>query len=135
MKLRHASPSVLAAALALSGCAAAASSPAAGTPASSPSAAGSPSAAAAQPSASAPPCTTHSCIVADAKSALVGQVAKDESVVTRLTCYSTSVRNPDPGIYTVNCVASYSDGSQWDGVASVLLAKGQVTWEATEEVQ
>jgi len=65
----------------------------------------------------------------------VGGVAKDESVMTALTCYPSTVRNPDPGIYTVSCLATYSDGSQWDGIASVLLSQNQVTWQATEQVQ
>jgi hypothetical protein len=121
-------------ALAVTACASAGSGSAAGAPSGgSPSA----SALAAAPSAtaSAAPCTSHACIVEDAKSALVGGVAKDESVMTALTCYSTSVKNPDPDIYTVSCVATYSDGSEWDGIASVLLSQSKVTWEPTQQVQ
>ena len=54
--------------------------------------------------------------------------------MTALTCYSTSVKNPDPGIYTVSCQATYSDGSVWDGIASVLLSQSKVTWEPEEQV-
>ncbi len=142
MRWAPASIAVIAVTLVLAGCASAGSGSAGGPPppsgsAASPPAAG-PSASAlpAPPSATAspPPCTTHACIVADAKS-LVGGVAKDNSVMTALTCYSSTVKNPDPGIYTVSCLATYSDGGQWDGIASVLLAQNQVEWEATEEVQ
>ena len=135
---------ILASALALTACATtttttvrtpsttpAATAAAAGSPS---SAAGSPSAAAGSPSASSAPCTTHSCIISDAKSSLVGGVAKDESVMTALTCYSTSVKNPDPDIYTVTCQATYSDGSVWDGIASVLLTTSNVTWQPTQQV-
>lgn len=106
-----------------------------GSTAGAPLAASSSSALAAPPStaASQAPCTTHACIVADAKSSLIGDVAKDESVLTALTCYSSTVRNPDPGVWTVHCLATYSDGTQWDGIASVLISKGRVTWEATQE--
>lgn len=127
--------------LLLAGCASAGSSSAAGGPpppinsAGSPAAAGEPSTAAGSSSASAPPCTTHACVIEDAKSSLVGGVAKDESVMTALTCYSSTVKNPDPGIYTVQCRASYSDGSEWDGIASVLLSQSKVTWEPTEQLQ
>ena len=54
--------------------------------------------------------------------------------MTALTCYPTSVKNPDPGIYTVSCQATYSDGSVWDGIASVLLNSNQVTWQPTGQV-
>jgi hypothetical protein len=93
------------------------------------------SALASAPSAAASPapCTTHACVVEDAKG-LVGDVAKDESVLTAMSCYESTVKNPDPGVYTVHCLATYSDGSQWDGIASVLISKGQLTWEPTELV-
>ena len=55
--------------------------------------------------------------------------------MTGLHCYQSSVKNPDPGIYTVSCLATYSDGSEWDGIASVLLSQSKVTWEPTQEVQ
>ena len=80
--------------------------------------------------ASAPPCTTHACIVADAKQ-LVGTVAADESVITSMTCYVSTVRNPAPGVWTVSCVAGYSDGTQADGIASVLVSQSKITWEPT----
>jgi hypothetical protein len=121
---------ILAAALALSGCAPRDS----GTPAANPPAApASASALAAPPSpASSPqPCTTHACIVTDAKG-LVGSVARDESVVTAMSCYSSTVKHPAPGVWTVRCVATYSDGSRWGGIASILTSQDKVTWEPTE---
>lgn len=69
----------------------------------------------------------------DAQQTLVGAVAKDESVITALSC-TGSVKNPDPGVYTVSCVATYSDGSKWDGPASVLTSQNKATWEPTQDV-
>lgn len=86
------------------------------------------------PAASQEPCTTHSCIVADAKG-LVGSVAKDESVLTAMSCYSSTVKHAAPGVWTVHCLATYSDGSQWDGIASVLISANRVTWEPTQETR
>jgi Protein of unknown function (DUF2510) len=79
-------------------------------------------------------CTTASCIVTDAKQSLVGVVAKDESVITALSCKQSTVKNPDPGVWTVQCTATYSDGSEWDGIASVLMSQNKVTWEPTSIV-
>jgi len=136
---RLTAPVILAAALALTGCgtvsslAAPASTPASSAP---PAAAPSSSALAAPPSpaASPAPCTSHACIVYDAQG-LVGAIAKDESVLTKMDCYQSTVKHAAPGIWTVSCLATYSDGSQWDGIATVLLTSGQVTWEAIEQVQ
>jgi hypothetical protein len=138
-------PTLIAAAitvLALAGCASAGSSsggppPPTGTaanPAGSPSAAAPSSPAlAAAPSATAspPPCTTHSCIAQDAKG-LVGAVAQDESVITAMDCYQSTVKHAAPGIWTVDCTATYSDGSQVSGIATVLLSQDKVTWEPTD---
>ncbi len=108
----------------------AASAAAAGSPS---SAAGSPSTAAGSPSASAAPCTTHACIAQDAQG-LIGGVAKDESVMTALSCQESTVKHLGPGIWSVRCLATYSDGAQWDGIATVLLSSSQVTWEPTQQV-
>lgn len=118
--------------LATAGCASLSSS--SSSPAGTPSAAGAPSASAlAAPSATAspPPCTTHACIVQDAKQTLVGAVAKDESVITAMSCRESTVKHAAPGIWTVDCTATYSDGSQVGGIATVLLSQGKVTWEPT----
>jgi len=134
----------LAAAFALTGCGTVSSltAPASHPPSSTaPAAAPSSSALAAPPAPTPDPspsevdCTSHSCIVQDAKSALVGAIAKDESVMTALSCQSSTVKHLGPGIWSVHCTATYSDGSVWDGIATVLLGQSQVTWEATEEVQ
>lgn len=73
-------------------------SSAAGQPSSS---AGEASSAAGSPSASVAPCTSHSCIVDDAKQ-LVGSVAEDESVITAMDCYESTVKHAAPGIWTVD---------------------------------
>lgn len=134
MRPRSAAPLILAA-LFLSGCAASASSTSSSTPpppsSSAPAAQPStPALAAPSDTSSPPPCTTHACIVADAKQ-LVGSVAKDESVITAMNCRQSSVHHAGPGIWTVSCTATYSDGSQVGGIATVLLSTGQLTWEPT----
>jgi hypothetical protein len=82
-------------------------------------------------SGSSGPCTTSSCVVSDARQSLVGEVAKDEAVMTSLSCRPSTVKEPDPQVWTVDCTAHYSDGMVADGVANVLMAKNQVTWSAT----
>ena len=79
-------------------------------------------------------CTSNSCITQDAKQSLTRAVAKDESVITGLSCNASTVKNPDSGVYTVSCLATYSDGSEWDGIASVLISQNKSTWEPTQEV-
>lgn len=90
-----------------------------------------PSAAAAPSSA---PCTTRACIVADAKT-LVGSVDKGNAVLTKMSCRKSTAKKVAPGVYTVHCNASYSDGGIWAGIASVLLEQGKVTWEATSAIR
>jgi hypothetical protein len=140
---RRSTPSLLllAAALSLAGCGTAASTattaptrtatPAAAT---SPAAAPSSPAPAPSPSASPAPCTSRSCIVYYAKS-LVGGIAQSESVMTAISCDSSTVKHLAPGIWSVRCTATYSDGQVWDGIATVLLTQGKVTWEPTQQVQ
>lgn len=94
-----------------------------------------------QPSGSAPPqapassapCTTRACIVADAEG-LKGTVAKDNSVMTKVTCSASTVKQVVPGTYTVHCTVTYSDGAVWRGIASVLTGKDEVDWEPTTAV-
>jgi hypothetical protein len=76
-------------------------------------------------------CTSNSCIAHDAKQSLTGAVAKDESVITGLSCDQSTVKNPSSGVYTVSCTATYSDGSRWGGIASVLISQNKATWEPT----
>jgi hypothetical protein len=68
--------------------------------------------------------------VDDAKQ-LVGSVAKDESVITAMNCHESTVKHAAPGIWTVDCTATYSDGTQVGGIATVLLSQGKITWEPT----
>jgi len=133
----------LAAAFALTGCGTVSSltAPASHPPSSTaPAAAPSSSALAAPPAPTPDPspsevdCTSHACIISDARS-LIGGVAKDESVMTAMSCQDSTVKHLGPGIWSVRCAATYSDGSVWDGIATVLLTSSQVTWEATEQVQ
>jgi hypothetical protein len=83
--------------------------------------------------ASSGPCTTHACITSDAEG-LKGTVAKDNSVMTKVTCKASTVRQVVSGTYTVHCTITYSDGSVWGGIASVLTGKGDVDWEPTKMV-
>jgi hypothetical protein len=111
-------------AAALSGCGSLGSTAAAGRSSGS---AGAPSAA-----ASSAPCTTHACIVTDA-GGLKGTVAKDNSVMTKVTCKASTVKQVVSGTYTVHCTATYSDGMVADGIASILTAgTGSVDWEPTD---
>ncbi len=95
-------------------------------------AAGSPSAPAGSPSAAA--CTTHSCIASDVEQTLPGTEAKDGSVMTKVTCYKSTVKANPGDTYTVSCDVSYSDGEIWSGYATVLVASQQVTWEPENEI-
>jgi hypothetical protein len=93
---------------------------------------GAPSGAASSPSAAASqgPCTTKACIAADGED-LKGTVAKDNSVMTKVTCSKSTVRQVVAGTYTVHCTATYSDGTVARGIASVLTGTGAVDWEVT----
>lgn len=129
---------VLAVSSLLAGCATP-GSPAGGPPppAGSPSAAaaaGSPSAAAGSPSAAAPPCTTHACIASDAEQSMVGTAAKDGSVVTKTVCFKSSVRHNPGDTYTVSCDVTYTDGTVWNGLVTILMDSGQVSWQPESEV-
>jgi len=78
-------------------------------------------------------CTTASCITADAEG-LKGTVAKDNSVMTNVVCSPSTVSQVVSGTYTVNCTVTYSDGSKWAGIASVLTASGNIDWEPTSMI-
>jgi len=119
-----------AAALALAGCGSAAGG-ASGQPSGNVSMfTGQPSSAPAA-AASSGPCTTKACIVTDAKQ-LKGTVAKDNAVMTKVTCRKPTVKQVTPGTYTVHCTVTYSDGMVARGIASVLTAgQGEVDWEPT----
>lgn len=112
------------------GCGSASTTTETGAPSSEPSAAASSAPVAA---ASSAPCTTKACIVTDAKQ-LKGTVAKDNAVMTKVTCKSSTVKQVVPGTYTVHCTITYSDGQIWRGIASVLTGKGEVDWEPTSVI-
>jgi len=78
-------------------------------------------------------CTTKACIASDAET-LKGSVAKDNSVMTAVTCQPSTVQQVVSGTYTVHCAVSYSDGSKWDGLADVLTTQGRVDWDPTTRV-
>ena len=132
------SASILAAALALTGCAAASSSapsaPASHTPSAAPVAATSAAPAPSPSAASTAICTSHACIVSDVEKSLVGLVAKDESVITKAVCYKSTVKANPGDTYTVSCDVTYSDGTVYSGDATLLVAKGQIAWEPTGQV-
>ena len=84
-------------------------------------------------SGSSGPCTSNSCIASDAEG-LKGTVAKDNSVMTKVTCQASTAKEVVSGTYTVDCAVTYSDGSVWDGIASVLTGSGDIDWEPTSMV-
>jgi hypothetical protein len=54
--------------------------------------------------------------------------------VTKVTCRTSTVKQVVSGTYTVDCAVTYSDGSVWDGIASVLTGSGDIDWEPTSMV-
>jgi hypothetical protein len=122
---------------ALSGCASAGTSTPAAvvTTASAPSAVADPAADPAPSAAASTLCTTHACIVGDLQQSLVGLVAKDGSVITGATCYKKTVKHNAGNTYTAECHVTYSDDTVYSGFATLLVAKDEVSWEPTEEVQ
>jgi hypothetical protein len=78
------------------------------------------------------PCLTKTCITEDAEQGLTGLAAKDNSVITKVKCKSSTVKQPINGTYTVHCTAAYSDGDKWGGIASLLIKKEQILWEPTQ---
>lgn len=82
--------------------------------------------------ASTGPCTTKACIIDDAKQSLIGGVAQNDSVMTKLACVKSTVKHPTAGVWTVRCTATYSSGMVARGVANVLLDKDEATWSPTD---
>ncbi len=131
--------SLAASALALTGCASTGTTPTTATttpPASSaaPVAATSAAPAPTPSAASTAICTSHACIVTDVQRSLVGLVAKDESVITKATCFKSTVKANPGDTYTVSCDVTYSDGTVYSGDATLLVAKDQIAWEPTGQV-
>jgi hypothetical protein len=76
-------------------------------------------------------CNDSSCVISTVQQSLVGGVAKDESVMTKLACrQSTVVQNPGD-TWTVQCTATYSDGTRYAGYATLLPSQDKATWEPT----
>ena len=58
-------------------------------------------------------------------------MAKDNAVMTKVTCKKSTAKQVVTGTYTVHCTITYSDGMVACGIASVLTGKGEVDWEPT----
>jgi hypothetical protein len=54
--------------------------------------------------------------------------------MTKVTCRTSTAKQVVSGTYTVNCTVTYSDGSVWNGIASVLTVSGDIDWEPTSMV-
>jgi hypothetical protein len=89
--------------------------------------AGSPSAAAGSPSA--PPCTTNACIADDIQHGLVGAVAKDNAVITKVTCKASTVKGNAGSTWTASCKVTESDGSVSTGFGNLVMSTDSVTYE------
>ena len=111
---------------------AAASSAAASSAAAASAAAAASSAAAAASSAAAAPCTTNSCIVTELDQSLVGAIAQDESVATKVKCESSTVKNEGNGNYTAWCTVDYSDGTSVEGYGNVDTSQNKVTFQPSD---
>ena len=83
------------------------------------------------PSVTSVACTTHECIVEDVTQ-LVGVTTATGSVITAMSCDQSTATRAAPGIWTVDCTATYTDGTQGDGIATVLLAQNKATWKPTD---
>ena len=65
---------------------------------------------------------------------MVGTTAKDGSVVTKADCYKSTVQANPGDTYTVSCDITYTDGSVWNGLVTLLLASDQISWQPQSEV-
>ena len=65
---------------------------------------------------------------------MVGKSAKDGSVVTKATCFKSTVKANPGDTYTVSCNVTYTDGQVWNGLVTLLLASDQVSWQPQSEV-
>jgi hypothetical protein len=83
------------------------------------------------PSVTSVACTTQECIVADVTQ-LVGVTTGTGSVITAMSCDQSTVKRAAPGIWTVDCTTMYTDGTQGDGIATVLLSQNKATWKPTD---
>lgn len=122
--MRIVAPLIAAAIMALAGCASAGSTTAAGTP---------PPSVFTQPTASSGPCLTKACIASGMERSLPGIVDTDGSVLTKAVCKAATVKHNAGGSYTVTCVATYTDGTEWRGYGTLLHDK--VYFQAVTEVR
>jgi hypothetical protein len=75
-------------------------------------------------------CTTRACIVDDLRKSLVGGIAQDEAVATKVTCYKRTVKfHSAAGSYSATCVVGYSDGSSATGTGNLLVSAQKVTFQ------
>lgn len=65
---------------------------------------------------------------------MVGTTAKDGSVVTKAVCFKSTVQANPADTYTVSCDITYTDGTVWNGLVTLLLASDQVSWQPESEV-
>jgi hypothetical protein len=96
-----------------------------------PAAAGSPSAsalAAPSPSASVM-CTTNACVASDIEQSLLGQIAKDNAVATKVVCPVSSVKANAGQTWTASCRVTESDGTVSEGYGNFVESSDQVTYD------
>lgn len=75
-------------------------------------------------------CTTKACIASDLDKSLVGGVAQDEAVATKVVCSKSSVKfHKAADSYSAWCVVTYSDGSQAQGTGNLLVSQQKVTFQ------
>jgi hypothetical protein len=79
-------------------------------------------------------CTSRSCITQEAELTLPGEQSTDGSVITKATCYQSTVKHNPNNIYTVSCDATYTDGSVWSGLATIQPDSDQFSWQPQSEV-
>ena len=69
------------------------------------------------------------------KASLIGGVAPDNSVVTKVDCRVSSVVHNAGDTWTASCTLTYSDGSVWAGYANLVPAENKVTWQPVTQLQ
>jgi hypothetical protein len=74
-------------------------------------------------------CTTKACIVDDLQKSLVGGIAQDEAVATKVKCYKSTVKHNAGNTWTATCKVSYSDGSSVTGFGNLIPDKDKVTFQ------
>jgi hypothetical protein len=78
---------------------------------------------------SAPSCTSDSCIVSTIEKTLIGGVAKDNAVATKVVCTPSSVKANAGESWTASCTVTDSDGLVTQGLGNLAGSSGQVTYE------